>query len=429
VPKGVPITHRSLFNLICWHQQAYELTPADRATQIAGPAFDAALWEIWPYLAAGASVHIPDERTRLDAGLLVRWLAERRITLGFLPTPLAEAALRERWPEASRLRVLLTGGDKLGVPPARALPFRLVNHYGPTENTVVSTCADVPTKGIPPIGRPLPNTQAYVVDRYLQPVPIGVPGELLVGGVQLSPGYWKRADLTAERFIQAFGKRLYRTGDLARWLPDGNIEFLGRIDDQVKIRGFRIELGEIESVIARQPGVREAVVLARDVGGDKRLVAYVVANVDLEELRTMLRATLPAYMVPAHFVRLSRMPLTPNGKLDRKALPAPERIAAPAEFVAPSTPTEQALAELWQRVLRIERIGAKDNFFESGGHSLLAMQLVGGVRERFGVELTIKTLFERPMLADLAGAIDALSWLQRSKAAPVHATEREETLL
>jgi microcystin synthetase protein McyB len=430
VPKGVPITHRSLFNLICWHQQAYDVTPADRATQIAGPAFDAALWEIWPYLAAGASVHIPDERTRLDAGLLVRWLAERRITLGFLPTPLAEAALRERWPEASRLRVLLTGGDKLGVPPARALPFRLVNHYGPTENTVVSTCADVPTKGIPPIGRPLPNTQAYVVDRYLQPVPIGVPGELLVGGVQLSPGYWKRADLTAERFIQAFGKRLYRTGDLARWLPDGNIEFLGRIDDQVKIRGFRIELGEIESVIARQPGVREAVVLARDVGGDKRLVAYVVANVDSEELRTMLRATLPTYMVPAHFVRLSRMPLTPNGKLDRKALPAPERIAAAAaEFVAPTTPTERALAELWQHVLRIERIGAKDNFFESGGDSLLAMQLVAGVRERFGVELPLKNLFERPVLADLAEVIDVRSWLARSKAPPARAAGREETLL
>jgi amino acid adenylation domain-containing protein len=430
VPKGVPITHRSLFNLICWHQQAYDVTPADRATQIAGPAFDAAVWEIWPYLAAGASLHIPDERTRLDAGLLVRWLAERRITLAFLPTALAEAALLERWPEASRLRVLLTGGDKLGVPPARALPFRLVNHYGPTENTVVSTCADVPTKGIPPIGRPLPNTQAYVVDRYLQPVPIGVPGELLVGGVQLSPGYWKRADLTAERFIQAFGKRLYRTGDVVRWLPDGNIEFLGRIDEQVKIRGCRVELGEIESVIARQPGVREAVVLARDVGGDKRLVAYVVANVDSEELRTMLRATLPAYMVPAHFVRLSRMPLTPNGKLDRKALPAPERIAAAAaEFVAPTTPTERALAELWQHVLRIERIGAKDNFFESGGHSLLAMQLVGEVRERFGVELTIKNLFARPVLAELAEAIDALSWLERSKAPSAHATEREETLL
>jgi acyl-coenzyme A synthetase/AMP-(fatty) acid ligase/acyl carrier protein len=388
------------------------------------------VWEIWPYLAAGASLHIPDERTRLDAGLLVRWLAERRITLAFLPTALAEAALLERWPEASRLRVLLTGGDKLGVPPARALPFRLVNHYGPTENTVVSTCADVPTKGIPPIGRPLPNTQAYVVDRYLQPVPIGVPGELLVGGVQLSPGYWKRADLTAERFIQAFGKRLYRTGDVVRWLPDGNIEFLGRIDEQVKIRGCRVELGEIESVIARQPGVREAVVLARDVGGDKRLVAYVVANVDSEELRTMLRATLPAYMVPAHFVRLSRMPLTPNGKLDRKALPAPERIAAAAaEFVAPTTPTERALAELWQHVLRIERIGAKDNFFESGGHSLLAMQLVGEVRERFGVELTIKNLFARPVLAELAEAIDALSWLERSKAPSAHATEREETLL
>src|SRR5688572_15639894 len=285
VPKGVPITHRSLFNLICWHRQAYDVTPADRATQIAAPAFDAAVWEIWPYLAAGASLHIPDERTRLDAGLLARWLAEQGITLAFLPTPLAEAALREPWPRNCRLRVLLTGGDRLNH--GADLPFRLVNHYGPTENTVVSTCAEVPQKGVPPIGRPLPNTQAYVVDRHLQPVPIGVPGELLVGGAQLSPGYWKRPQLNAERFIQAFGQRLYRTGDLARWLGDGNLEFLGRIDDQVKIRGFRIELGEVEAVIARHPGVREVVVLARE----GRLVAYVVTEAEVEQVTTMLRAT------------------------------------------------------------------------------------------------------------------------------------------
>ena len=418
VPKGVPITHRSLFNLICWHRDAYEVTPADRATQVAGPAFDATVWEIWPYLAAGASVHIADERTRLDAQRLVRWLAERRITLAFLPTPLAEVALRERWPETSCLRVLLTGGDKLGPPPARRLPFRLVNHYGPAENTVVSTCGDVPPNGTPAIGRPLPNTWAYVVDHYLQPVPIGVPGELLVGGVQLSSGYWRRPELNAERFIQAFGRRLYRTGDRVRWLEDGNIEFLGRLDDQVKIRGCRVELGEIEAAIARHPGVREVVVMARDIAADKRLVAYVVARSDPEELRGALRAKLPSYMVPAHFVKLDALPLTQHGKIDRKALPVPERIAAAAaDYLAPSTSTERALAELWQSLLGIERVGARDNFFESGGHSLLAMQLIGGVRKRFGVELTIKNLFELPVLADLAEAIDARSWLARSNVA------------
>ncbi len=274
----------------------------------------------------------------------------------------------------------------------------------------------------------MPNTQAYVVDANLQPVPIGVPGELLVGGAQLSPGYWNRPELTATQFIQAFGKRLYRTGDRVRWLPDGNLEFLGRIDEQVKIRGFRIELGEIEAALTRQPGVREAVVLAREVRGDKRLVAYVVGNVDVEKLRDLL----PPYMIPAHFLTLEALPLTEHGKVDRKALPAPER-AAPAEFVAPTTPTERALAELWQRVLRIERIGAKDNFFDAGGHSLLSMELVVGVRERFGVELPLKNLFEHPVLADLAEAIDVLSWLARSKALPARRVgtlgEREETLL
>src|SRR5262249_17407810 len=200
--RGVPMQHASLCNLICWHRQAYDVGPGDRASQVAGPAFNGAVWEIWPYLAAGASVHIPDDATRLDAGLMVRWLRDQQITLSFLPTPLAEAVLREEWPATAALRVLLTGGDRLNQWPAQPLPFRLVNHYGPTENTVVSTCCEVRARrrqeepgsasAAPPIGRPLPNTRAYVVDRRLQPVPIGVPGELLLGGAQLSPGYWNR---------------------------------------------------------------------------------------------------------------------------------------------------------------------------------------------------------------------------------------------
>jgi amino acid adenylation domain-containing protein len=287
-PKGVPISHKSLFNLICWHQLAYEVKPTDRATQIAGPAFDASVWEIWPYLTAGASVHIPDDATRLDARMLVRWLADRQISLTFLPTPLAELVLREKWPPTAALRVLLTGGDKLKQRPAQKLPFRLVNHYGPTENAVVSTCAEVDTgdcsRAAPPIGRPLPNTQAYVLDHHLQPVPVGVPGELLLGGVQLTSGYWNRPDLTAQKFIPDpfhgnTGARLYKTGDLVRYLADGNIEFLGRIDDQVKLRGYRIELGEIEATLVGHPAVRQAVAMVReDVPGDKRLVVYVVAD-------------------------------------------------------------------------------------------------------------------------------------------------------
>jgi amino acid adenylation domain-containing protein len=433
-PKGVPIKHASLFNLICWHQQAYEVKPADRATQIAAPAFDGSVWEVWPYLAAGASVHIPDESTRLDAGLMVRWLAERQITLAFLPTPLAEAVLRENWPANSALGVLLTGGDKLKHRPAHKLPFRLVNHYGPTENTVVSTCAEVgegASKAAPPIGRALPNTRAYILDRHLQPLPIGVAGELYLGGVQLSPGYWNRPDLTAEKFIPdpfRSAGRLYKTGDLVRFLPDGDIEFLGRIDNQVKIRGFRIELGEIEAAIAQHPAIRDVVVLAHeDVPGDKRLVAYLVAGNPpadlLDEVRRLLRAVMPKYMVPDVFVTLDALPLTPNGKVDRRLLPVPERSGSQdVAYASPRTSTEVILAGAWAEVLGVERVGVEDNFFELGGHSLKAMQIVSRMRQAFSVELPLRDLFAAPTISRLAPRIEAL----RSASA---AASREQTEL
>ena len=416
-PKGVPITHASLFNLICWHQQAYAVTVADRATQIAGPAFDASVWEIWPYLAAGASVHIPDDARRLSAERLVHWLSEQQITLSFLPTPLAEAALRESWPETTALRVLLTGGDRLTHRPTRKLPFRLVNHYGPTENTVVSTCAEVhegDSKTAPSIGRPLPNTQVYVVDQQLQPVPIGVPGELLVGGVQLTSGYWNRPKLTAEKFITNpfHAGRVYKTGDLVRWLPDGNLEYLGRTDHQVKIRGFRIELGEVESVLRRHSAVREAIALVReDTPGDRRLVAYIVAHNRpdnlIDELRTFLGASLPQYMIPAAFVFLDSLPLTPNGKIDREKLPAPER-SHRGRYLPPGTPTQEMLASIFSDVLGLERVGAEDNFFELGGNSLLAMRVVSRVRQALGVELPLRDLFVAPTVSQTATRIEAL---------------------
>ena len=428
-PKGVPITHGNLCNLVHWHQQAYEVTAADRATQIASPAFDASVWEIWPYLTAGASVHIPEEATRVDPARLVRWLIEQCITASFLPTPLAEAVLRETWPKDSALRVMLTGGDRLNQRPAQSLPFRLVNHYGPTENTVVSTCCEVqagPGLAAPPIGRPLPNTRAYVVDQHLQPVPIGVSGELLVGGAQLSAGYWNRPELTAEKFVadpfDATGAgRLYRTGDLVRWLPDGNLEFVGRMDNQVKVRGFRIELGEIEAVLNQQPQVREAVVVVReDVPGDKRLVAYVVVEgggVELiERLREQLRASLPDYMMPSAFVTLEGLPLTPNGKVDRKALPAPERMVSEAAYVSPRTPTEEILAGIWAEVLKVERVGVHENFFELGGHSLLATQVVSRVRQACGVELPLREVFAGPTVAYLSASIERLMEEQRGQA-------------
>ena len=413
-PKGVEITHASLCNLIGWHQRAYEISPSDRATQIAGPAFDASVWELWPYLTAGASVHLPDEATRLNPAALVRWLVGERITVSFLPTPLAEAALRESWPKSTALRVLLTGGDRLNQRPAQKLPFRLINHYGPTENTVVSTCAEVQlaTRGAPPIGRPLPNTRAYVVDARLQPVPVGVPGELLVGGVQLAAGYWKRPELTEEKFVPdpfTPGGRLYRTGDLVRYLPDGNIEFLGRIDTQVKVRGFRIELGEIESGLGSHPAVKETVVLAReDTPGEKRLVAYVVGKTEAPSaaaLKEHLAGRLPSYMVPAAFVTLEALPLTPNGKVDRKALPRPDGAAyATRAYEPPVGEVELKLAQIWAEMLKLERVGRHDNFFELGGHSLLAVTLIERMR-RAGLHAGVHVLFTAPTLAELAAAV------------------------
>ncbi|HET9225558.1 MAG TPA: amino acid adenylation domain-containing protein, partial [Thermoanaerobaculia bacterium] len=276
-PKGVQVPRSGLESLVRWHLRTYGLTPDDRATLIASPAFDASVWELWPCLAAGASLHIPDEETRLDPDRLLAWMAAEGITISFLPTPLAEQVVEADMPEGLRLRALLTGGDRLQKAPRQPLPFALVNHYGPTESSVVATCSIVePLSDRPPfIGRPIHGTRAYVVDSRLDPVPIGVPGELLLGGDSLARGYLGRPDLTAERFIpDQFGGRLYRTGDLVRLLPDGELDFLGRVDTQVKLRGFRIELGEIESALLRHPAVREAVVTLRD----DRLAAYVVAR-------------------------------------------------------------------------------------------------------------------------------------------------------
>jgi len=291
-PKGVEIPHAGLNNLVVWHQRAYHVSASDRATQLAAPGFDASVWEIWPYLTAGASLYIVDERTRASAHDLAEWLSAHAITLCFLPTPLTEAVLDGPWPEGIALRALLTGGDRLHRRPPRGLPFSLVNHYGPTENTVVATCATVApaaeSDALPPIGFPIANVEVYLLDPRLEPVPIGVAGELHIGGAGLARGYLHHPELTAEKFIpHPFsarpGARLYRTGDLVRYLPDGAIEFLGRIDQQVKIRGFRIELGEIESVLGQHPAVREAVVSAReDQPDDQRLVAYVVLDPNYE---------------------------------------------------------------------------------------------------------------------------------------------------
>jgi amino acid adenylation domain-containing protein/FkbM family methyltransferase len=450
-PKGVEVTHGGLANLTAWHQEFYGVSAADRATQLASPAFDASVWEIWPYLTAGASLHQPADEVRADPARLLAWLAEEGITLAFLPTPLAEAVLHTpEMPAELVLRALLTGGDRLRQPPRRTLPFRLVNHYGPTEGTVVATFTPVeacsepglePPPAPPPIGRPIANTQAVLLDRRGQPVPVGVPGELHVGGAGLARGYLGRPDLTAASFVPdprgEAGSRLYRTGDLARRRSDGQIEVLGRLDHQVKIRGFRIELGEIEAALAAHPAVREAVVVARhpqhpphppnpehpphpehtEVGpagasDEPRLAAYVVAHrdVDEHELRDFLRRRLPEAMVPADFVRLAALPLTASGKVDREALPAPAAAAGQGSGAAapeaPQTAVEDVLAAIWSEVIGVGQVGRRDDFFGLGGHSLLATRMLSRLRDELDVEVPLSALFEAPSLQGFAAAVE-----------------------
>ncbi|MCP3105513.1 amino acid adenylation domain-containing protein, partial [Myxococcus sp. K15C18031901] len=418
-PKGVVVEHRQLWQLVRWHLDAYALGVGDRTSQVASPAFDAAVWEIWPTLASGAALELPERDVRLEPARLVGWLAERGITVAFLPTPLCEAVLAEPWPAESRLRWLLTGGDRLSRRPAPGAPFRLVNHYGPTEATVVATAGEVlAAQGgrEPHIGGPITHARAYVLDEQRMPQPVGVPGELHVGGEGVARGYLERAELTAERFVrdpfsQEPGARMYRTGDRVRWLADGTLEFLGRMDSQVKLRGYRIELGEIEAVLAQHAGVlHAAVVVKQQAGGPQRLVGYVAPRpgqgVEGEEVRAFLRARLPEYMVPSALMVLEALPLSPNGKVDRKALPEPEAHALEVAFEAPRTPTETALAELWVQVLGAQRVGRNDDFFELGGHSLMATQMQARIRAGWSVELPLRAMFEAPTLKALAERID-----------------------
>ncbi|MDQ6883908.1 MAG: non-ribosomal peptide synthetase [Candidatus Dormibacteraeota bacterium] len=423
-PKGVQITHDALLNLVHWHQQAFTVTRSDRATLLASPAFDAAVWELWPYLTAGASVYVPDDRTRMDTRFLRDWLVRHEITICFLATPIAEAAMTLEWPAQTSLRVLLTGADTLHRYPPSTLPFAVVNNYGPTETTVVATSGWVPPANggspLPSIGRPIANTQGHVLDENLQPVPPGTAGELYVGGRGVARGYLNRPELTAERFISdpftdMPGARLYRTGDLVRLRADGDLEFIGRIDQQVKIRGLRIELGEVEAVLGEHPEVQQAVVVAReDSPGERRLMAYFVPLPDsqptVEALRNFLRTRLPDYMVPAAIIRLQALPLTTNGKVDRSALQAlgAENAARDGAVGAPRTIIEERLAGIVAELLQLQQVGMEENFFLLGGHSLLGAQLLARVHEAFGVELTLRTLFDIPTISGLSAEIEQL---------------------
>ncbi|HLG62228.1 MAG TPA: amino acid adenylation domain-containing protein [Ktedonosporobacter sp.] len=420
-PKGVLLQHEGLLNLVFWHQQAFLISSRDHATLVAAPAFDASVWELWPYLAVGACIYIPDEEIRISALQLRNWLIYNAITISFLPTPLAESILMLDWPDKLALRVLLTGGDVLHTYPSPSLPFVLVNNYGPTENTVVTTSGSVTSSEqaslLPFIGCPIANTQVYILDASLKPIPSGVPGELYVGGPSLARGYLHQADLTAERFIpnpfsKVPGARFYKTSDLTRYHSNGTIEFLRRIDQQVKIRGYRIELGEIEAVLSQHHALEDVVIQVReDVAEEKRLVAYFVPSQDCSptsyELREFLKELLPDYMVPSAFIPLEKIPLLPNGKLDRQALPSPHQTDSGQEqtFETPRTTLELQLLQLFEDLLNVHPIGLNENFFELGGHSLLRVRLVMEIQKQFNQQIPLSALFKAATVEQLASVL------------------------
>nr|WP_301542280.1 non-ribosomal peptide synthetase [Pyxidicoccus fallax] len=435
-PKGVAVPHRGVPNLARHMARATGLKPGQRVLQFASFSFDAAVYEVTLALLHGATLVLATREELLPGQPLVDVLRGQSIDSALLP-PSVLALLPTEGLET--LGTLISGGEACTAEVvAKWAPGRhFINAYGPTESTVIATLHTcVPDGQRPPLGRALSNTRLYVLDGHLRPVPVGVPGELFIGGVGLARGYLGRPELTAERFVpDAFGTtpggRLYRTGDLVRWRPDGTLEYLGRTDFQVKLRGFRIELGEIEAVLSAQSGVRQALVLVReDRPGDKRLVAYVVGapgeTVDTEALRSALEQRLPGHMVPSAFVALEALPLTPNGKVDRRALPPPE--ASAAGQAAPRTPTEERLAHLWAQVLGLERVGAEDHFFELGGHSLLATQVISRIRSEFGVELPLRALFEAPVLSALARRVDSALHSHRVQAPPLVPLPRTDDL-
>jgi amino acid adenylation domain-containing protein len=423
VPKGVEITHANLAHLIRWHREAFGVTQRDRASHLAGLGFDAAVWEIWPHLSAGATVCLPDDTVRSSPDLIQQWMIREHITIGFVPTVHAAPMMAMNWPAATSLRFLLTGGDTLHHAPSVRLPFEVVNNYGPTECTVVATSSvlEPRSQGAPPIGRPITGTSVYLLDEEGKPVPDGTAGEIYIGGSGVGRGYRNLPDSTERSFLPdpfagAPSARMYRTGDRGVRRPDGEIEFRGRLDRQTKIRGQRVELDEISSVLSRHPSVDFAAAISSiSPTGENQLVAYVLpkenANVlTAQELQSHLLRTLPDYMVPATFVRLEALPVSPNGKLDLTMLPAP----ADAHLMngragkGLASRTEEKLLTIVRKLLCNDAVAAEDSFFLAGGHSLLGMQLVMRLRESFGVDLTLRQLFEAPTVERLALLVDSI---------------------
>lgn len=435
-PRGVLLRHSGLVNYITNAARMYSITPSDRVLQFCSISFDIALEELFITWLSGATLVFRSEEMPIAVPEFLTWIEQNKITVLDLPTAYWHEWVHE-FPELEKcttpeLRLVIVGGEK---PSSQAYTrwlsavgyrVRWINTYGPTETSICATAfePDFPTEaGIPdniPIGRPLANVRVYVLDRHLNPVPVGVCGELYVGGAGVAQGYFNRPELTQEKFIpdpfcSEPEARLYKTGDLARYLPSGEIEFLGRSDHQIKIRGFRIELGEVESALAKHPAVREVAVIAReDIPGDKRLAAYVVfaagATATTAELRLYLQEQLPDYMVPGDFVVLQTMPLTPNGKINRRELPAPEMSVSRNEISAPSDALQAQLVEIWENVLGRKPIATRDNFFELGGHSLLAARLMHRIGKALGKALPLAMLFQASTVEQLAKVLRQNEW-------------------
>ena len=451
-PKGVAVTHKAVNRLVC-NTNYIKLSPDDKIAQASNTSFDAATFEIWGALINGAQLVGISKHIVISPQEFALQLQQKGITVLFLTTALFRQIARDVPQAFASLKYLLFGGETVDIRWVRKVikygsPQHLIHVYGPTENTTFSTyyCVKELSESATsiPIGRPITNTQIYILDTLLQPVPIGIVGELYIGGDGLARGYLNRPKLTDERFIfNVFNEKnnviyehvcllldngrgnpapTFKTGDLARYLPDGNIEFLGRIDNQVKIRGYRIELSEIEAVLSQHPAVRETVVtVCEDVLDDKYLVAYIVTNSEqittqevqsfTLQLRQFMKEKLPEYMLPKAYVMLEFLPLTPNGKIDRRALPIPDSVTFDSQnYVAPRTQVEELLVEIWAKLLGKEQLGVHDNFFELGGHSLLATQLVSRIRDAFKIDLPVRNLFEAPTVEQFARYIDTMRW-------------------
>ncbi len=430
-PKGVAVQHDSLANHLLWFNRQYQLTKDDSSLLISSFSFDGSMTATWPVLLSGGTLHLPQDDL-FDPAAVLQYISENSIT--YIKTlPGIFSALVEQLPLQNNqlcksLRLIIVGGERMNIADFKTYinvypNILFANHYGPTECTISSSYYLVDKSNIDVtsrksiVGKPVANTQIYIVNEEGQLNPAGVPGEIGIAGIGVARGYWNQATLTAEKFVAnpfgSPGSRMYKTGDIGRWLADGNIEYIGRRDNQVKIRGYRIELSEIEAVIQQSGLVSQAVVVAKeDSEGNQRLVAYAVADgvFDKPELISWLKNKLPEYMIPLIWIALEKLPLTPNGKVDTKALPEPDGAAVVTDqYVAARNETEENISKIWQELLHVEQVGIHDNFFELGGHSLLAIRVISAIRKNLDVELRIKDLFIHQTIASLAGYINTLN--------------------